>query len=165
MRIRFGVGLDLIFFQKQCGEGDCEQGCLWRQGAHDRFQARFGFLGIRNSIPFPRVPGRIWGRHKEYRERTNKEYAINMIRQGYRLVFEDNPPPASFTTNNSSALEAYIRQSWRGWRAWGVLGGWRSSCLWCSPCPGSSLTSGCLCWTPLGALIRGARGGASSKMI
>ena len=52
-----------------------------------------------------RVPVRIRGRHKAYRELTDEEYIINTIRHGYNLVFEDGPPPASFTANNRSALK------------------------------------------------------------
>ena len=51
------------------------------------------------------MPGRIRGRHKAYRELTDQEYIINTIRHGYKLVFEDGPPPASFMANNRSALK------------------------------------------------------------
>lgn len=58
-----------------------------------------------------KVPGRIRGKQEEYRELGAEEYIIDLVTNGYKLVFEDEPPPPSFTPNNRSALEdpAFVR--------------------------------------------------------
>lgn len=58
-----------------------------------------------------KVPGRILGKHEEYRELGAEEYIIDLVKNGYKLVFDNEPPPPSFTPNNRSALEdpAFVR--------------------------------------------------------
>ena len=50
-----------------------------------------------------RVPGRIKGHHDIYEEIGADPYIINLVKNGYRLEFDREPPP-SFTKNNKSAL-------------------------------------------------------------
>ena len=50
-----------------------------------------------------RVPGRIKGRHHVYEQVRADPYIVNLVEKGYRLEFDEEPPP-SFTKNNKSAL-------------------------------------------------------------
>ena len=50
-----------------------------------------------------RVPGRVKGQHSFYKEIGADEYIVSVVEKGYRLVFDEVPPP-SFTRNNKSAL-------------------------------------------------------------
>ena len=50
-----------------------------------------------------RVPGRIKGRHAVYQEVGADPYITRLVEKGYRLEFDDIPPP-SYTKNNKSAL-------------------------------------------------------------
>ena len=50
-----------------------------------------------------RVPGRIKGHQAFYEEIGADPYIVNLVKNGYRLEF-DAEPPASFTKNNKSAL-------------------------------------------------------------
>ena len=51
------------------------------------------------------VPGRIKGKLKAYEEAGASEYVLNTVREGYKLVYEnDEFPPSDFRENNSSAL-------------------------------------------------------------
>ena len=54
---------------------------------------------------YSRVPGRVRGKEQEYMEIVAERYIVDVVRDGYKLVFEDGPPPSSFTVNNRSALE------------------------------------------------------------
>ena len=50
-----------------------------------------------------RVPGRIKGHHEVYERIGADPYIVNLVKNGYRLEF-DEEPPESFTKNNKSAL-------------------------------------------------------------
>ena len=50
-----------------------------------------------------RVPGRLKGRHEAFQEIGAELYVVETVKEGYRLVWEDSPPPNSFTRNNKSA--------------------------------------------------------------
>ena len=50
-----------------------------------------------------RVPGRVRGHHEFYKQIGADDYITNLVENGYRLVF-DKEPPMSFTPNNKSAL-------------------------------------------------------------
>ena len=67
-----------------------------------------------NCIPFSRVPGKIRGRQNQVpskiRELGAEEFVIGTVRHGYRLVFEADPPSASFTSNNR--FELFGRWGW-----------------------------------------------------
>ena len=52
-----------------------------------------------------RVPGRLLGRHCEYTELGAEPYVVETVRGGYKLEFEGEPPPPSYTRNIKSALE------------------------------------------------------------
>ena len=52
-----------------------------------------------------RVPGRVRGKEREYLEIGAEMYIVDVVKNGYKLVFDDGPPPSSFTSNNKSALE------------------------------------------------------------
>ena len=47
-----------------------------------------------------RGPGRLRGKDREFVELGADEYIVDVVRNGYKLVFEDVPPPLSFTVNN-----------------------------------------------------------------
>ena len=50
-----------------------------------------------------RVPGRLKGHHEVYKEIGADDYIVELIENGYKLVF-DEVPPKSYTRNNKSAL-------------------------------------------------------------
>ena len=50
-----------------------------------------------------RVPGRILGHQEVYKDFGASPYICKLVERGYRLEFEEVPPP-SFTRNNKSAL-------------------------------------------------------------
>ena len=50
-----------------------------------------------------RVPGRLKGHHKVYKEIGADDYIVELVENGYKLVF-DELPPNSYTRNNKSAL-------------------------------------------------------------
>ena len=50
-----------------------------------------------------RVPGRIKGHDEFYRKIGADPYIIDLVKEGYKLEFDELPPP-SFTKNNKSAL-------------------------------------------------------------
>ena len=50
-----------------------------------------------------RVPGRLKGLHQVYEDLGADKYIIEVVKNGYKLVF-DEIPPKSFTRNNKSAL-------------------------------------------------------------
>ena len=50
-----------------------------------------------------RVAGRLKGRHQVYEDLGADQYIIEVVKNGYKLVF-DEIPPKSFTRNNKSAL-------------------------------------------------------------
>ena len=51
-----------------------------------------------------RVPGRIKGQHEFYKNIGADPYICNVVKNGYKLEF-DELPPTSFTENNKSALQ------------------------------------------------------------
>ena len=110
------------------------------------------------------MPARIKGRHKEYRELTNVECVINMVRRGYQLVFEDDPPAASFTANNCSALEdnAFVRAQLERLESLGCIGRVEEQPLVVLPVSSVFSKKWRSCWTPLGTSICGTRGEVSS---
>ena len=50
--------------------------------------------------------GRILGKHQEYERIGAEPYVVWTVRDGYELVFDDEPPPPSILPNNRSAREA-----------------------------------------------------------
>ena len=58
-----------------------------------------------------RVPGRVRGKERKYLEIGAEKYIMDVVRDSYKLVFEDRLPPPSFTVNKRSALEdpAFVR--------------------------------------------------------
>ena len=50
-----------------------------------------------------RVPGRLKGHHEVYKEIGADDYIVELIENGYKLVF-DEVPAKSYTRNNKSAL-------------------------------------------------------------
>ena len=51
-----------------------------------------------------RVPGRVLGHHQVYKDIGADPYIVNLVQNGYRLEFDQEPPP-SYTRNNKSALQ------------------------------------------------------------
>ena len=52
------------------------------------------------------VPGRILGKLGAYEEAGASDYVLDTVREGYKLVFENDVfPPSDFRENNSSALK------------------------------------------------------------
>jgi len=51
-----------------------------------------------------RVPGRTKGQHEFYKNIGANPYICNVVKNGYKLEF-DELPPTSFTENNKSALQ------------------------------------------------------------
>ena len=64
-----------------------------------------GLVDNNNSNPATdsRVAGRLKGRHQVYEDLGADQYIIEVVKNGYKLVF-DEIPPKSFTRNNKSAL-------------------------------------------------------------
>ena len=50
------------------------------------------------------MPGRLLGRVEAYLEAGASEYVLKTIRYGYKLVFENAPPPRDFRPKNKSTL-------------------------------------------------------------
>ena len=48
------------------------------------------------------VPGRLKGHHLAYERLGAEPYIVGLVKYGYRLVWEGNPPPPSVTRNNKS---------------------------------------------------------------
>ena len=48
------------------------------------------------------VPGRIKGHHLAYEALGAEPYIVGLVKHGYRLVWENKPPPPSITRNNKS---------------------------------------------------------------
>ena len=49
-----------------------------------------------------RVPGRLKGHQLAYERLGAEPYIVGLVEHGYRLVWEDAPPPPSITRNNKS---------------------------------------------------------------
>ena len=47
--------------------------------------------------------GSVLGKHKFYETIGAESYVVNVVKEGYRLLF-DQPPPPSYTRNNRSCL-------------------------------------------------------------
>ena len=58
--------------------------------------------------------GSVLGKHKFYEKIGAENYVINVVKEGYRLLF-DQPPPPSYTRNNKSALQypEFVREEIR----------------------------------------------------
>ena len=58
--------------------------------------------------------GSVLGKHKFYEKIGAESYVINVVKEGYRLLF-DQPPPPSYTRNNKSALQypEFVREEIR----------------------------------------------------
>ena len=50
-----------------------------------------------------RVPGRVKGHQEVYKDIGADDYIVELVENGYKLVF-DSVPPRSYTKNNKSAL-------------------------------------------------------------
>ena len=48
------------------------------------------------------VPGRLKGHHLAYEALGAEPYIVGLVKHGYKLVWEDKPPPPSVTRNNKS---------------------------------------------------------------
>ena len=80
------------------------------QGEEGLMVNKAGYSGKALATDY-RVPGRVRGKDQEYVELGADKYIVDMVRDGYKLLFEVMPPPPSFTVNKRSALEdpAFVR--------------------------------------------------------